>query len=308
VQITHGQQVFSSTGNIAQVADAPINVLGSTIHPTAGAPFSGRIASFTDGNPAATVGELTATIKWGDGTSSQGTIQANGQGGFDVLGSHTYLAAGTYTVQVLVTDAGGCTASSSNQAVAANLGLRIERGQTAPVSFWGSKAGLTLIGSFNGGPNSTALGNWLAATLPNLFGASAASHDLTGKTNSQVATFFQKLYHTWRDRLEAELLATALNVYATTRSLGGTAAQKYGFTVTSNGLGAYSYNVGCHGAALGVPNGKTLNVMQILKAADARAVHGVLDGREPRLQRQALDLFEDINHEGAIKKPHFFAS
>ena len=33
--------------------------------------------------------------------------------------------------------------------------------------------------------------------------------------------------------LDAEVLATALNVYATTQSLGGTAGRAYGFTVSA---------------------------------------------------------------------------
>jgi hypothetical protein len=41
-------------------------------------------------------------------------------------------------------------------------------GLTGGLSFWQSNSGQALINSFNGGPSATALGNWLAATLPNL--------------------------------------------------------------------------------------------------------------------------------------------
>jgi hypothetical protein len=57
------------------------------------------------------------------------------------------------------------------------------------------------------------------------------------------------------------VLATALNVYATTSSLGGTAAVVYGFHVSPAGLGACSFNVGLDGAAFGVANDATLTVL-----------------------------------------------
>src|SRR5438045_784056 len=52
------------------------------------------VASFTDtGNPtgaAEDADDYSATINWGDGTSSAGTIVNNGNGTWSVRGSHTY--------------------------------------------------------------------------------------------------------------------------------------------------------------------------------------------------------------------------
>jgi hypothetical protein len=67
---------------------------------------------------------------------------------------------------------------------------------------------------------------------------------LGGISNAQVAAFCQSQFALSGSNLEAEVLATALNVYATTQSLGGTIGQAYGFTVTATGLGADSFNVG----------------------------------------------------------------
>src|SRR5206468_249148 len=55
-----------------------------------------RVASFTDpGNPAPgnheDASDYAATITWGDGTSSAGSIVNNNDGSFSVYGSHTYL-------------------------------------------------------------------------------------------------------------------------------------------------------------------------------------------------------------------------
>ncbi len=54
----------------------------------------------------------TATINWGDSTSSTGTVtEVDGSGA--VTGSHTYVVPGTYTVTVTVTDDDGASASSA---------------------------------------------------------------------------------------------------------------------------------------------------------------------------------------------------
>ena len=92
----------------------------------------------------------------------------------------------------------------------------------------------------------------MATTFPNLFGGGAGSNNLTGMTNAQVAAFFESLVKRDRPTLEADVLATALNVYVTTLSLGGTMGQAYGFDVSADGLGAASFNVHDDGAAFAV--------------------------------------------------------
>jgi streptogramin lyase len=58
--------------------------------------FTGEVASFVDGTPTATQSDFTATIYWGDGAKSAGTITGSPGGPFDVSGSHTYSSAGTF--------------------------------------------------------------------------------------------------------------------------------------------------------------------------------------------------------------------
>jgi hypothetical protein len=85
-------------------------LLNRTLQAKAGQAFTGTIASFTDGNPLATTGDFTATINWGDGQTTQvgsDAFVANSQGGFDLVPSHVYQAAGTYSISITVTDDGG---------------------------------------------------------------------------------------------------------------------------------------------------------------------------------------------------------
>jgi hypothetical protein len=100
--------------------------------------------------------------------------------------------------------------------------------------------------------------------------------------------------------VDAEVLATALNVYATTLSLGGALGQAYGFAASDTGLGARSYNVGPDGAAFDVADNTTLNVYELLLAVNNRAVNGVLYAGDVELQQMAYDVFEGVNGAGGL--------
>jgi RHS repeat-associated protein len=93
----------------AKVPDAALRAgQGLIIRAGAGVAFTGDVATFADQNPSGTVVDFTATIHWGDGRSSAGTVRPS-TGGFTVSGSHTYATNGTFTTRVNVTDDGGST-------------------------------------------------------------------------------------------------------------------------------------------------------------------------------------------------------
>ena len=144
------------------------------------------------------------------------------------------------------------------------------------------------------------MSSWLAATLPNLYGTNAGSHNPSGMTNAQVAAFYVDLFNQQGPKLDAQVLDTALDVYATTLSLGGTTARAYGFDVTAYGLGASTFNVGTNGAAFGVANGTALTVYAILEAADSLAVDGVLYNGDSTSCKEALNVFSGINELGGL--------
>ncbi|MEA2424454.1 MAG: large repetitive protein, partial [Thermoleophilaceae bacterium] len=107
---------FATLHFTATVADAPLSVSGRDISAAQGQELSGAVAHFTDSDPGGTAGDYSATIQWGDGSSSAGTVTAAGGGGFDVAGTHVYASAGSYTVSVSVVDSGGATASGTGNA------------------------------------------------------------------------------------------------------------------------------------------------------------------------------------------------
>src|SRR5262249_26150173 len=137
----------------------------------------------------------------------------------------------------------------------------VQKGQTAGIGFWHNKNGQALILALNGGGTSHELGDWLAATFSNLYGANS-NNNLAGKSNADIAALFQQDFLEHGPKLDAQVLATALSVYATNATLDSTqAAAQYGFTVSGYGLGTATFNVGSNGAAFGVANNTSLTVM-----------------------------------------------
>lgn len=105
----------------------PITAQGATVTGVAGTPITGTIATFTSADPVATISNFTATINWGDLTSSAGTITQPGGVGtkFIVTGTHNYALALTYPVTVTINDVGGASATANSTAVVADAPLTV---------------------------------------------------------------------------------------------------------------------------------------------------------------------------------------
>jgi hypothetical protein len=96
-----------SADSIATVADAPLMATAINIAAQEGTAFSGKLATFADLDPNGVVSDYSATIAWGDGSSSSGSISANGIGSFAVSGSHAYAEEGYFSFTVTIHDVGG---------------------------------------------------------------------------------------------------------------------------------------------------------------------------------------------------------
>ncbi|MCW2867107.1 MAG: hypothetical protein JWR20_1295 [Marmoricola sp.] len=116
-------------------------------------PGNAVVATFTDENIFGSAGDYTATVTWGDGTSSAGTVSAADNGsGFKVTASHTYTDAqlGQHDISVFIRDDGtsSTTARTSllaytfaSGAGAFSLGDRSVAAATSGtlLNFWGSQ-------------------------------------------------------------------------------------------------------------------------------------------------------------------------
>jgi hypothetical protein len=173
-------------------------------------------------------------------------------------------------------------------------GQIIEPGQTAGIGFWQNRNGQTLIQSLNDGPDATQLSHWLARTLPNMFG------HLRHLTNAEVGHYYQSLFGVRGQKLEAQVMATALSVYVTDVSSAGRVGEAYGFLVSTNGLGTRTYNVGTRGAAFCVNDDSELTVLDLLRATDTMTKNGDLYHSDDiflmkALRTMANEVYSDIN-------------
>ena len=108
---TNNSTAVATTPGTATVVDAPLISTGTNITEST-APFNAIVANFRDTNPFASTapGQYTATINWGDATPpvlTQGIISPDGQGGYNVIGSHTYAKSGTYSTIITIQEADG---------------------------------------------------------------------------------------------------------------------------------------------------------------------------------------------------------
>jgi hypothetical protein len=153
---------------------------------------------------------------------------------------------------------------------AAPTGPQLVQGCTATIGYWANKNGQALLQSYK----TPDIGNFLAATCPNLFG------NLTGENGTQVAAYFLKAKAAAKGAMNdyAQALCTALDVWATGSDPNGangftTAAKAQGFVQQKGiGTGGCLYNVGNNGAAFGVANGTTMTILDMLKGYDSLCV------------------------------------
>jgi hypothetical protein len=111
VTITDKGSATTMASTTATIGDAPLSITTSPIKFTTGLQFSGQVATFLDVNKAAPLGDFSASIMWGDGVTSTGTITQPGGIGttFNVSGSHTFTTSDTRIFKVTITDIGGST-------------------------------------------------------------------------------------------------------------------------------------------------------------------------------------------------------
>lgn len=213
-----GQGSTLSINATANVADAPLTVNAVPLAVTEQAAFTSAVATFTDANPSAPLSDYSATVNWGDGSSSAGTIRPSGQGYDTVIASHTYAQDVSYNVTVNVSDVGGSQASATSSVTPNTVMVPIQ-GTINPASvtslipgapitrvttpaFLGHAAPNSTIQLFVvaggmsapspiGTATSDAAGNWTVASRPLPDGSYvvlAASTDAAQKPNSPLAS------------------------------------------------------------------------------------------------------------------------
>ncbi|MBS0263260.1 MAG: hypothetical protein JSS02_15055 [Planctomycetes bacterium] len=223
-------------------------------------------------------------------------------------GTTSYILGASETIAAINLTAGtsGC---NENFGFLVAPGAAIVKGDTATIGFWQNNNGQALINSLNGGPNSTALATWLAASFPNLYGSGCGSHSVIKSNgspmkNSEVAALYlgNGFFGASGQKVDAQVFSVALATYVTNSSLaGGTMASNYGFNVSTKGIGSHTYNVGTNGAAFGVANNTSVTLLQLLSYANSQSQNGSLYNGNSTNLNLANTVFSGINTKGDIK-------
>jgi hypothetical protein len=165
-------------------ADPQITAAAQSLSGTEGAVASGGVAGFTDPDGSATANEYSASIKWGDGGESPGTVSGSG-GRFSVSGSHVYADENEYAVTVVISDSDNSSSAAtvSSKASVADAGLSASGvTPTSPQAFSGTVARLT------DSNNSTSTAGDFTATIDWGDGSPSSSGTVTGGGGSYTVS------------------------------------------------------------------------------------------------------------------------
>ena len=114
-QVSPGTATATAASS-ADVVDGDLTVTDVTAAATQGTSFSGTVATFIDPDDTAPASAYAATINWGDGVTSTGTV--TGSGTFTISGTHTYAFGSNFSAQVQISDN---TSSSTPAATVTSL-------------------------------------------------------------------------------------------------------------------------------------------------------------------------------------------
>ena len=125
------------SGTVAVAETDVLSARGLTFRANAGQAFTGTVATFTDSDTGNGASDFTATIDWGDGTTTAGVI-TDTAGTISVSGTHTYASSGQNAVSVTLSDDAPGTATATANSTA-NVG-----GLTGQVSLNAATEGVAL--------------------------------------------------------------------------------------------------------------------------------------------------------------------
>ncbi|HEV3345215.1 MAG TPA: right-handed parallel beta-helix repeat-containing protein, partial [Pirellulales bacterium] len=91
----------SSSASITVVARA-LSATGLSVTATEGRQFSGVVATFTDSDAQDLAGDFSATVNWGDGNTSTGSIGLGTDNIYTVSASHTYAEDGAKAAMITI--------------------------------------------------------------------------------------------------------------------------------------------------------------------------------------------------------------
>ncbi|MDX2035974.1 MAG: peptidylprolyl isomerase [Isosphaeraceae bacterium] len=112
----------ASTSGSLTVTDAALTSSFQAPSPLPGTrAVAGTVAVIQDANLQGQPQDLSATIAWGDGTTTQGDVIQQTVGVFEIQGSHDYGTLGSFEATVTITSQGGASTIASGTILIGNL-------------------------------------------------------------------------------------------------------------------------------------------------------------------------------------------
>jgi hypothetical protein len=195
-----GTGTAAGTANsTAAVADGDGSAQGTAITATEGTAFTGTVATFSDADSLDAASDLTATIIWGDGNTSAGSVSGSASSGFTVTGSNTYADDGSFTATVRISEGNVKVATATSSVTVAESDLTLtgtnlsaNEGQL----FAGTLATFTDPGSLDASSDFSAIIDWGDRHSGNLtLSGSNGSFTLSGShTYNDEGTFSATIF------------------------------------------------------------------------------------------------------------------
>ena len=200
------------------------------------------VATFTDSYAANLPGDFSATINWGDGTTSSGAAAtvSGGSGSFTVSGTHTYASAAVDTVSVTLADdtPGTATATASSTAnitAGALIGAMVLSSATEGVAL----AATTTVATFTDS-NPSDLASGFTAEIAWGDGMSSA-----GSVSGSAGSFTVAGGHTYADEGSDPASVTITRTADSAKTTpAGTVTVAEGDALTGSGVGTISAMTG----------------------------------------------------------------
>jgi uncharacterized protein (TIGR03118 family) len=180
-------------GSLTSAQNTPLTGDGAKLTVTEASAFSGAVAAFASSNTTALASDFTATIDWGDGATSAGTVVADADGGFNVVGAHVFAEEGTEAIHVTIADNAGDTITLVGSAKVADASLTAA-GATLATGLGNTGSVLTVATFTDAGgaepvANYTATINWGdgSATSGGQISLSGSTFSVQGTHAYQIA-------------------------------------------------------------------------------------------------------------------------
>ena len=188
----------TANGTVSVAEHDALTPQGTTINTFANQPLNNVVvATFSDADTASPAGDLPASINWGDGTTTTGSVSGSG-GSFTVTGSHTYTAPGTDNVHVTLSDdAPGTATATANSTVNVAAGALASQEVLTSATEHVALADSTTVATFTD-TNSTDLASGFAASIN--WGDGTTT---TGSVSGSNGSFTVDGGHTYLDEASA---------------------------------------------------------------------------------------------------------